>query len=212
MTVHDVRQVSQEWFKLRLGRLTSSVAADMLATRKDKKEAADRRNLRLRLVLERITGRPHEAYVSQAALQGQEREAAARVMYEAVTGRLVSQVGFCSHDSLMAGCSPDGVIGEFEGILEAKSPLPATHLFYLRTNHAPDEYVWQAVTQMWVTGAQWVDLFSYCPEFPDALQYKLFRIEREEAAMKSFELIVRQFLAEVDRETEEVLALAEAVA
>lgn len=210
MIVHEVAQRSPEWRALRLGRVTSSCADDMLATLKDpKKEAAGRRNLRVRLVLERITGRCLESnFVSAAMQQGMEREADARVLYEALTGRLLTNVGFVSHDSLMAGCSPDGVVGEFEGLVEAKCPLPATHLDYLRTGFIPTDYTRQITHQLWVTGAQWCDWISYCPDFPESLQLKMVRVYRDDVAMKSYEILLRQFLAEVEREAEEIQRMA----
>jgi hypothetical protein len=41
---------------------------------------------------------------------GIDREEAARAAYCALTGQVVTQVGFVSHDELRAGCSPDGII------------------------------------------------------------------------------------------------------
>lgn len=214
MKVHEVSQRSADWHTLRLGRVTSSCAADMLASLKDpKEEAAGRRNLRVRLVLERITGRSIESkYLSAAMQQGMEREADARMLYEAITGRLLSTVGFVSHDVLMAGASPDGYVGDFEGLVEAKCPLPATHLDYLRTGAIPGKYMRQVTHQLWITGAQWCDWISYNPDFPEPLHMRLVRVERDETAIKAYELLTRQFLAEVDREAEEVAAMAEQAA
>lgn len=209
MIVHEIDQRSDEWRQLRLGRLTSSCAADMLATRKDKSEAAGRRNLRVRLALERVTGRSCESgYESAAMLQGKEREADARGLYEAITGCFLRSVGFVAHDSLLAGCSPDGVVGEYEGLVEAKCPLAATHWDYLRTGTVPDEYVKQVQHQLWITGANWCDWISFHPDFPEPLRMKLVRIDRDQAAMKAYELLVRQFLAEVDRDVAEIERLA----
>ena len=51
----DCEQRSEEWRTLRLGRLTASRAADVLATIKSG-EAAARCDYRLQLVVERLTG------------------------------------------------------------------------------------------------------------------------------------------------------------
>src|SRR5262245_52635588 len=106
MILHQVDQRSPEWVALRLGRVTSSCAAEMLARLKDPKaEAAGRRNLRVRLTLERVTGRSLEsAYVSPAMQQGIAREVDALTLYEGLTGRLLRPVGFVAHEELMAGC------------------------------------------------------------------------------------------------------------
>ena len=207
MIVLDIPQRGPEWYAARLGRVTSSRAADMLSTIK-KGEAAGRRNYRMQLVLERVMGRSIESgYVSREMQTGIDREADAIGAYEALTGQLIQTAGFCQHDTLMAGCSPDGYLGDWEGLAEIKSPLPATHWEYLKTGIVPDEYAKQVICALWITGAQWCDWLSFHPEFPEGLRVKLVRIERDEAEMASFELMVRQFLSEVEREVEAVQAL-----
>lgn len=207
-TIIDAPQRSPEWFAARLGRLTGSCAADMCAAIKSG-EAAARRNLRTRLVLERLTGRSQEStFQSKAMADGIEREPDAAAVYEALTGRFLNATGFLQHTSLMAGCSLDGHVGEWEGIAEIKSPLAATHLSYLRTGRVPDDYMKQVIHNLWISGAAWCDWLSYQPQFPEALQVKLVRIQRDEAAIKAYELLVRMFLAEVDKEAEEVRGMA----
>lgn len=199
-TVVDCEQRSPEWFAARLGRLTGSRASDMLAMLKDgKTEAAARRNLRVELALERITGKAQEGeYTSAAMRQGMEREPDAAALYEALSGRLLEKTGFLRSDTHMAGCSLDGHIGDFEGIVEIKCPLPATHLEYLRTGKIPSEYRSQITHNLWISGAQWCDWLSYNPDFPDALQAKLVRVTRTEFEIMSYQRAVEKFLAEVD--------------
>jgi hypothetical protein len=209
VTIIDCVQRSPQWVSARLGRLTASCASDMLTTRKDRSEAAGRRNLRIRLVLERITGKPQESdYQSAAMLQGMEREADAAGLYEALTGRILSSVGFCQHDTLMAGCSPDGYVGDFEGIVEVKSPIPATHWDYLKSGVIPGEYEKQILCALWITGAQWCDWLSYNPDFPEPLRVKLVRVERKQVDCDAFELAVRQFLREVEAECAQLAQMA----
>lgn len=202
MIIHDVGQRTPEWHALRLGKVTGSVAADMLATVKTKgAEAASRRNLRVRLVLERLTGRSQESgYQNQAMLDGIEREPDACALYEALTGRLLESSGFISHDSLAAGVSLDGYVNNYEGIVEVKSPIAVTHLDYLKSGIVPDNYLAQIRHGLWMTGAQWCDWLSYHPDFPEPLQVKLVRIERVQIEVDAYELMLRQFLREVDEE------------
>lgn len=200
----DAEQRSPAWVAARLGRLTGSRASDMLATIKSG-EAAGRRNLRTQLVLERLTGKSQEnGFCSPAMQQGMAREDDAAALYEALTGEVLSRSGFLAHASLMAGCSLDGHIGDFEGLVEVKSPIPATHLDYLKTGIVPGEYAKQILHAFWLTGAQWCDWLSYNPDFPDPLRVRLVRIERDEAAIDEYDKKVRAFLAEVDREVEAV--------
>lgn len=212
MIVHAVTQRTPEWMAVRLGKLTGSKAAAMLATIQ-KGEAAGRRNLRMQLVLERVTGKSHESgFVSPAMQQGTEREVDALALYEAVTGNLLQATGFVEHDLLPAGCSLDGHIGNFEGIAEVKSPLPATHWEYLKTGVVPGEYLKQIVHGLWITGAQWCDWLSYNPDFPVSLQSKLVRVVRDDAAVERYNTAARAFLLEVELEVDEVLKRAEAAA
>lgn len=208
MKILDCVQRSPEWASARLGRLTGTCAADMLSTRKDKTEAAGRRNLRVRLALERVVGRSLESsYVSPAMQQGAEREADACGLYEAQTGLVLRTCGFVAHDELLAGYSPDGFIGDFEGIAECKCPLPATHMEYLRTGIIPGEYQKQVLHGLWITGARWCDWLSYCPEFPEPLQVKLIRVERNDFDVMTYGRAAEAFLAEVDREVASIYSL-----
>lgn len=197
-TVIDAPQRSPAWAAARLGRLTSSRAADMLAVIKSG-EAAGRRNLRVQLALERITGVAQApTYQSAAMLQGIEREAEAAGRYETLTGTLLRSTGFLQHGSQMVGASLDGHVGDFAGLVEVKCPQAATHLEYLTTGQVPGDYRKQVVHQLYVSGARWCDWVSYCPEFPEGLQLKVVRIERQDQEIASYALAAALFLKEVD--------------
>jgi hypothetical protein len=199
-TVHTCDQKSPEWFALRAGRVTASRAKDMLATIKSG-EAAARRDLRLQLACERIVGQPQEdAYTNADMERGVTLEPVARAAYEAHTGTLVDQVGFLAHTELMAGGSPDGVIGDYAGLLELKAPRPANHLRYWREGGMPKEHEAQALHLLWLTGAEWLDLVSYCPLFPERLQLYTHRVHAKDLDLAGYEKKVRAFLAEVDAE------------
>jgi hypothetical protein len=196
----------------RLGRLTSSTADAMLSRPRDKsaKESAGRRNLRVRLALERVVGRPVESdYQSQSMREGSEREADALAYYEALTGVLLDKTGFLSHTSLLAGASLDGHLDDFTGIVEVKSPLPATHWEYIRSNTVPLDYTRQIQHQMWITGADWCDFVSFNPDFPDTLRLKVVRFLRDEPALVEYERQVVAFLAEVDRDVDAIKSMAD---
>jgi hypothetical protein len=197
-TVIDAIQRSPEWYAARLGRLTASVASDMLATVKSG-EAASRRKLRTKLVLERLTGRAQESgYVSPAMQTGIDREAEAFGHYEAVTGRILHRSGFLSCDGLMAGCSLDAHEQGFKRIAEIKNPEDHTHLEYLETGKVPYDYACQVLHSMWVTGADVCDWFSYNPNFPESMQMALVEIKRADLDIDGYDKKARAVLAEVD--------------
>lgn len=198
----DHPQGSPEWLASRCGVASASRFAAIMATIKTG-EAAERRNYRTDLVVERLTGKPLETFTTNAMKQGIEREPLARVAYETRTGNMVEQVGFCRHDVLLAGASPDGLIDE-EGGLEIKCPERSAHLRYLQQDMEPPEYTWQIQGGMWITSRQWWDFVSYNPDFPQHLQLIVRRIKRNEEAIKKLAAEVVKFLAEVDAEVERV--------
>ena len=212
MNILDCEQRSEAWARARLGRLTASRAVDMLTTIKSG-EAAGRRNLRAMLVLERLTNKPQESgYVSAAMQQGTDREPDALLWYEALTGQIVHRTGFITHDDLMAGASLDGHIGDFEGLVEAKSPIPATHLEYLRTGTVPGDYLAQITHQLWITGAQWCDFLSFDDRFPEDMQTFLVRVKREDVDIAAYEAKALAFLAEVETEVNAIKTMTKGVA
>jgi hypothetical protein len=205
--VVECDQRDAAWRLVRLGKLTGTGAADMLATVKTKgAEAAARRDLRLRLVCERLTGVSAEGdFVSKDMQRGIDLEPAARAAYEAASGAIVKPVGFVAHDELPAGCSPDGLVRG--GIIEIKCPKPATHLSYIRGRALPPDYRAQVTHNLWITGAGFCDFVSYDDRFPPALQLFRVRVPRDAVDLAAYELMARAFLAEVDRELDDVRGL-----
>jgi hypothetical protein len=207
-TVIDAPQRSPQWYAARLGRLTGSVAGDMLAAVKSG-EAAVRRNLRLRLVLERLTGRSQESdFVSPAMQTGIEREEFAFRAYEALTGDVAVRVGFCQHTAHMAGCSPDGYLGDFAKLLSIKCRQPAAHYAFIRTGTIPADAYAQIRHELWITGAADCDYFSWNPDFEPALQARIVTVTRQEAGIDAYEKQALAFLAEVDAEVLAMRTLA----
>lgn len=201
MRILTTDQRTDGWRRAKLGMLGASDAGDLLAAGRSGGEAATRRDLRLRLVSEILTGRPQEdGYVNAAMQRGIDSEAAARQAYEALTGVFVDEVGFVAHDTLRAGCSPDGMIDGFTTLVEIKAPKSSTHLAYLRAGTVPSAYLPQLTHQLWITGAAAVDFFSWDDRFPPPLDTFLVRLERDERAIAAYADKVRAFLAEVDLE------------
>ncbi len=199
-TIIDAEQRSPEWFAARLGRLTGSRAGDMLAMIKSG-EAAARRDLRVQLVCERLTGTIQEDPFINAAMQrGIDCEPLAFAAYEARTGNVAVRTGFLAHTAHMVGCSLDGHVGDFAGILEAKCPKSATHLRYLRGGVVPSDYLPQITHNLWVTGAEWCDFLSFDDRFGPELETFLVRVEAKDVDTKAYEAKALAFLAEVNQE------------
>jgi hypothetical protein len=208
-TVHDCDQRTPEWFALRAGRLTGSRAADMLAKIKSG-EAAARRDLRMQLVCERLTGRPQESgYINADMQRGIDLEPAARAEYEALTGEFVETTGFLAHSDLMAGCSLDGHLGDFDVLVSLKCPKTSTHVGYLRAGVMPPAYVPQMLHELWITGAREYHFLSYDDRLPEPLRTFLVRVPRDERAVSEYADQAKQFLQDVDRELEAIRTLAD---
>ncbi len=125
-------QGSPEWFAARLGKVTASRVADVIAKTKSG-YSTSRENYMVELALERITNTRQEGFTSDAMKWGTETEPLARAAYEALTGELVEEVGMVPHHRIpMAGASPDGLI-RGDGLLEIKCPNSATHIKTLRS-------------------------------------------------------------------------------
>lgn len=197
-TIHDATQGTPEWLAARAGRLTGSRASDMLAKVKSG-EAAARRDYRVQLVTERLTGCPQEdGFVSADMRWGSEQEPFARMAYEASTGIIVRQTGFLALDDHMAGCSLDGDVEKFAGIVEFKCPKSATHIAYLTDGGLPSKYRPQVTHNLWVTGAQWCDFVSFDPRLPENLQLFIVRVNRADVDLSSYEAEALGFLREVE--------------
>lgn len=209
-SVIAAEQRSAAWKLARCGRLTASRAKDMLSAIKAG-EAAARRDLRLQLVVERLTSEPQDdVYVNADMQRGMDLEADAFAAYEAVTGQMASRCGFVAHNTLMTGCSPDGVLDDFAGILELKVPRSATHLRYLRAGTVPAEHDAQITHSLWVTGAAYCDFLSFDPRYPSHLQTFYLRVARDEAAIAAYAAKALAFLAEVETECAAVATMASA--
>lgn len=204
----DADQRSPEWFAARLGRLTGSRAGDVLATIKSG-EAAARRDYRLQLVCERLTGQLQEdGFVNAVMQRGIDLEPVAFAAYEGITGNLVQRSGFLRSTNIMVGCSLDGHIGNFEGILELKCPKSATHLKYWQSMAPPVEHMPQILHNLWITGAQWCDFVSFDDRFPPRLQLFRVRVERNEKIIEGYAHKALAFLEEVDVEAAAVSAMS----
>ena len=208
MRIITADQGTDEWRQARAGIATASQFKHVMS-KINSGEAASRRNYRIDLVVERLTGKPLEKFKSREMIQGTEREPDARMAYMIRTGAVVDQVGLVRHDEIECGASPDGLIGS-DGGLEIKCPERSAHFEYLHQKAEPPEYTWQIQGCMWVCERQWWDFVSYNPDFPAHLQLIVRRIKRDEQAIAKLAAQVAKFMQEVldDEAATRALALA----
>ena len=191
-----IEQGTEEWLKIRLGKVTASGVADVLAKTKSG-VSASRGNYLIKLAIQRVTGVVEEGFTNDAMQWGIDNEAQARVAYEVVSGNFVDQVGFVEHPSIKwFGCSPDGLINN-NGLVEIKCPNSATHWSYIKDDGPPTKYYIQMQAQMACTGRAWCDFVSFDPRMPERSRLFIKRVMREDDYIAEMEAEVKKFLDEV---------------
>lgn len=189
-------QRTDDWFAARVGKVTASAIAKVMARTKSG-YGADRTNYHAQLVTERLTGKPTDGFTNAAMQWGVDTEAEARTVYAAHIGDIVPEIGFVDHPSIrMTGASPDGLVG-FDGLVEIKCPNTATHIATLDGAPIDRKYLLQMQWQMACTERHWCDFASYDPRLPEAMRLHVRRVERDESLLSEIGDEVMKFLAEV---------------
>ena len=193
----QIEQRSDAWFSARLGKVTASRVADVIAKTKSG-YSASRDNYMAQLICERLTGQQGESFTNAAMTWGTETEPLARSAFEAYADVMVEEVGFVPHPSIeMSGASPDGLVGA-EGMLEIKCPNTATHIDTLLSQTVPGKYITQMQWQMRCCERQWCEFVSFDPRLPQDLQLFVKRVKFDPEYVAMLEKEVVQFLAELD--------------
>jgi len=218
MILETDTQRDADWYAARLGKATASRFKDAIATKKQtEKQKKDnlpgdpmqaQLDYLTELVVERLTQTPIQRYTTAAMTWGTEQEPAARAAYERITGRIVEETGFVAHDTLLAGCSPDGLI-DWDGLIEIKCPYSSANHIETLLNGMPADHIPQVQGQMWITGREWCDFVSYDPRMPEALQLHVQRIQRDPSFIADLEARITSFLQQVGNQVEALRRLAE---
>jgi hypothetical protein len=205
----NCEQNTPEWYAARLGRLTGSVSSDMLAKPKSGSgESAGRKNLRAKLVLEIVTGKPQEdGYTSRDMQRGKDLEPDAFGEFESLTGAILQRSGFLTRGDDF-GCSLDAHLGDFDELVSIKCPNDAHHMEYLFGKKIPKVYMDQCRHELWITGAKRHHFMSYNPNFPEKLRVFYVTMERAEFDITSYEAEAIKFMTEVRAEADKLLRLA----
>lgn len=196
---NECEQGSVEWMRLRLGRVTASGIDAILTTKWAFSESAGMRTYLYKRIAEKLTGYPADQFSTKATEAGQILEPEAIPSFELDTNLDVQRVGFVIADDGRTGCSPDGLVGDDDG-LEIKCPLPHTHVGYLVGGVLPDTYRAQVHASLWVTGRKRWHFYSYCRKLP-ALHVV---VERDEEIMNAITEALAKFYALFDSTLEKL--------
>ena len=199
-----MEQGTEAWFNIRIGKVTASRVADVLAKTKTG-YSTTRDNYMAQLVCERLTGQKGESFTNAAMQHGTETEPLARAAYEARYDVLVDEVGFVSHPTIeMSGASPDGLVGD-DGLIEIKCPNTATHIETLLSESVPNKYYTQMQFQIACTGRKWCDFVSFDNRLPTELQMFVKRVPRDDMYIRLIEDEIVKFLAELDTKINQLM-------
>lgn len=206
----DQVQGTDAWHTDRLGKVTASRVADVIARTQKGAWTYKRAEYLAELVAERLTASRTRKFVNAAMDWGKKTEAEARTFYEYMEDVDVELVGLIDHPTIpMSGASPDGQVAA-DGLVETKCPTTRTHLETLAARAVPADHVTQMQWQMACTGCAWCDYVSYDPRLPENLRYFRQRVMRDDLVIAELEKLVREFLAEVDAKVAELTGYAEA--
>jgi putative phage-type endonuclease len=200
----EIIQGTDEWFAARLGKVTASRVADVIAKTKTG-YSTSRDNYMAQLVCERLTGQKGESFSNAAIQWGTDTEPKAREAYMAARFEIVTEVGFVNHQTIEdSGASPDGFVGDL-GLIEIKCPNTATHIDTLLSQTVPSKYNTQMQWQMVCTGRHWCDFVSFDPRLPAELQLFIKRVEYDPVFGAMLEKEVIGFLKELNNKIEQLM-------
>jgi hypothetical protein len=185
-------QGTPEWQKLKLGVPSVSNFSKVLA-----KKGSETRNSYLMELVGQIATKQFDELNAKALEWGKANEEAARAAFEFETGKRVDQVGVIYNLDRRVLCSPDGLIGEEEG-MEIKCPLTAkVHADFLCNGKIKGEYLYQVQGSLWVSRRKAWHFCSYHPMFKSSL-LGIQAIEPDKDIFERFENEVPEFLKELD--------------
>lgn len=175
MKVYSFEQGTDEWFSVRLGKITGSGVSALLSESRAKTGLSKTAlSYAYQIIAERLTGQRDEFRGNAYTEWGNLQEARARELYQYETFHTVDEVGFVEKDD-WCGCSPDGLVGD-DGMIEIKCPASKKFVEIVHTGIIPDEWLAQMQFSMWVCGRQWCDFVLFDPRFPEEKQIYIKRV------------------------------------
>lgn len=206
MSIHvPAPQGTEAWKMERLGKVTASRVADVIARTK-KGWSTSRENYMNELIAERLTGVPVPHHVTPEMRWGTEKEPEACIAYEFHADVEVDKTGFVDHPELDAGASPDRLVGD-DGLVEFKCPTTTTHVNTILADEIPEDHQTQMMWQMGCTGRQWCDFASFDPRVPERVKLYVKRLMRDDAKIAELTQLVADFIGELEAKLARIMAV-----
>lgn len=188
MIVHNLEQLSPEWFDLRRGKVTGTSLKRLVSSK----------NLELidELVSDLVCGSQDIPFDNEHTERGRALEPIAKQEYTNHTGVILEDYGFIQSEEFeWFGLSPDGIGTDPVSFgmvgCECKAPIGKNHVRYIRQDKIPAEYNHQVLGYFVACDElERVDFVSYCPDF-EPLPIWIKTITREEAQSELDELTAK---------------------
>ena len=200
MQVYNFEQHSDDWYKIRLGKLTASHASTIATAGKGLE------TLCFDLAAEILTKRKKDTFQTPAMEQGNALEDQARTLFEMQTGYDVEQVGFVEEDTL-CGCSPDGFILNRTSGIEIKCPQDNTYARYLYDGKIKPEYYAQMQMQMMLTGCDYWYYVVFNPNFDTSIVIRKVEADKDfqqklRTGIDKGKQLIKDIVAQIDKNTQ----------
>lgn len=204
-----VTQNTQDWHKIRAGIPTASAAKRLITPTGKPASGEAVEKYMYELIWQRMDEHPVASFSSFWMERGHEEEARAIHLYEFSREIETEPCGFMLRDDRKAGASPDRKQVKYPIGVEIKSPKPENHLMYLmHEGSAMKDHQSQVQFQLWVTGWDAMDLYSFHPELPPAL----ILTERNHGFISTLEEITLAFIEKLEAKWLEMIDRGYAVA
>lgn len=167
MIVHAVTQNTPEWFAIRRGMPTTSMAASLVTSTGMPSDGM--KDYAIQLAMEKHSDEACKFKGNKHTDRGHELEPVACADYQMTYGVEVRHVGIITDDLQLYGSSIDGLVGDTGG-LEIKCLSWKEHYkvmsYYKTHDRAPSTYIPQTQGELFVCELDYVDLYYWHPELP----------------------------------------------
>lgn len=179
-------QRSEEWFKVRLGKMTASHAQAIAACGKGLKSYISK------MMKHYYFGDDEPPFYNSDIERGERLEERVKRIYSFEQGYQLKDVGFVEYSEHI-GCSPDSFVNS-DGLAEIKCPNDRKFFSLISDFIVESKYMWQIQMQLYCTEKKWCDYVVYNENFPKLLIQRVFPDEEkfkklEKGFKKGIELI-----------------------
>jgi hypothetical protein len=200
---HDIEQNTEEWFDIRIGKVTTSNFGKFMANY-GKSFGDPAKKYAFKIAKEQVTGvkADEESFSNRYMELGHEWEPVACAKYQEKTFNRVTNGGFCQHETMLnVGGSPDGLVG-LNGGIEIKSVIDWTQRNNIKRGTFDPAYKWQILGNIWLCGIDWLDFVSYGYNYTDSKKLYIYRATRAEyqTEIDKIEPRLNQFLELIEEE------------